>query len=228
MAMMSSLDEKIEKLINENKEVKYQLSISQSEMATLREETQSIGKKMSVFQTPPTYLPMKRSCSTLPAAVDNGDDEESADEIVLAPFNNPTTAQRRPHDVVRQLAPSFNAVPAEKTKSNMSSVSFKDLLYDLKDILDLEDVGKTPIPKDTVTENWKLTNCLQLLQIAVTQSTEAKEAKEELKQLKHGMVRGDGLRLAAKLERRALDMLFVLKGDDPTTEWRKKGKKPTG
>ncbi|KAG7365469.1 hypothetical protein IV203_038673 [Nitzschia inconspicua] len=42
------------------------------------------------------------------------------------------------------------------------------------------------------------------------------------------MVRGDGLRLAAKLERRALDMLFVLKGDDPTTEWRKKGKKPTG
>ncbi|KAG7344889.1 hypothetical protein IV203_032420 [Nitzschia inconspicua] len=62
------------------------------------------------------------------------------------------------------------------------------------------------MPKDTVTENWALTNCLELLQIAVTQSTEAKEAKEELKQLKHGMVRGA----------------------DPTTEWRKKGKKPTG
>ncbi|KAG7358662.1 hypothetical protein IV203_015251 [Nitzschia inconspicua] len=163
-------------------------------------------------------------------AMDNGDDEERADdnEIVLAPFNNPTTAQRRPNDVVRQLAPSFNAVPAEKTKSDMSSASFKDLLYDLKDILDLEDVGKTPIPKDTVTENWALTNCLELLQTAVTQSTEAKEAKEELKQLKHGMVRGYGLWLAAKLERRALDMLFVLKGDDPTTGWRKKGKKPTG
>ncbi|KAG7374399.1 hypothetical protein IV203_013494 [Nitzschia inconspicua] len=71
-----------------------------------------------------------------------------------------------------------------------------------------------------------LTNCLELLQIGVTQSTEAKEAKEELKQLKHGMVKGDGLRLAAKLERRALDMLFVLKGADPTTEWRKKGKRP--
>ncbi|KAG7360663.1 hypothetical protein IV203_035762 [Nitzschia inconspicua] len=83
------------------------------------------------------------------------------------------------------------------------------------------------IPKDTVTENWALTNCLEILQIAVTQLTEAKEAKEELKQLKHGMVRGDGLRLAAKLERRALDMLFVLKGADPTTEWMKKGKKPT-
>ncbi|KAG7374204.1 hypothetical protein IV203_013299 [Nitzschia inconspicua] len=40
------------------------------------------------------------------------------------------------------------------------------------------------------------------------------------------MVRGDGLRLVAKLERRALDMLFVLKGDDPTTEWREKVKKP--
>ncbi|KAG7369693.1 hypothetical protein IV203_027439 [Nitzschia inconspicua] len=57
---------------------------------------------------------------------------------------------------------------------------------------------------------------------------EAKEAKEELKQLKHGMVRGDGLRLAAKLERRTLDMLFVLRSDDPTSEWRKNGKKPTG
>ncbi|KAG7342902.1 hypothetical protein IV203_020847 [Nitzschia inconspicua] len=202
MAMISNLNEKIEKLINENKEVKYQLSISQSEMATLREETQSIRNKMSVFKTPPTYLPMKRSCSTLPEAVDNGDDEESADdnEIVLAPLNNPTTAQRRPHDVVRQLAPSFNAVPAEKTKSDMSSASFKDLLYDLKDILNLEDLGKTPIPKDTVTENWALTNCLELLQITVTQSTEAKEAKEELKELKHGTVRGDCLWLAAKLE----------------------------
>ncbi|KAG7370717.1 hypothetical protein IV203_019287 [Nitzschia inconspicua] len=82
------------------------------------------------------------------------------------------------------------------------------------------------ISKDTVTEDWALTNCLELLQIGVTQSTEAKEAKEELKQLKHGMVKGDGLRLAAKLERRALDMLFVLKGADPTTEWRKKGKMP--
>ncbi|KAG7371201.1 hypothetical protein IV203_019771 [Nitzschia inconspicua] len=82
------------------------------------------------------------------------------------------------------------------------------------------------ISKDTVTEDWALTNCLELLQIGVTQSTEAKEAKEELKQLKHGMVKGDGLRLAAKLERRALDMLFVLKGADPTTEWRKKGKRP--
>ncbi|KAG7344116.1 hypothetical protein IV203_035870 [Nitzschia inconspicua] len=110
----------------------------------------------------------------------------------------------------------------------MSSASFKDLLYDLKDILNLEDLGKTPIPKDTVTENWALTNCLELLQIAVTQSTEAKEAKEELKELKHGTVRGDCLRLAAKLERRALDMLFLLKGDDPTIEWTKKGKKPTG
>ncbi|KAG7345702.1 hypothetical protein IV203_033233 [Nitzschia inconspicua] len=80
------------------------------------------------------------------------------------------------------------------------------------------------IPKGTVTENWALANCLELLQIGVTQST---EAKEELKQLKHGMVKGDGLRLAAKLERRALDMLFVLKGADPTTEWRKKGKRPT-
>ncbi|KAG7336795.1 hypothetical protein IV203_032371 [Nitzschia inconspicua] len=140
---------------------------------------------------------MKRSCSTLRAAVDNGDDEDSADdnEIILAPLSNPTTVQRRPHDV---------------------------------DILNLEDVGKTPIPKDTVTKNWALTNCLELLQIAVTQLTEAKEAKEELKQLKHGMMRGEGLRLAAKLERRALDMLLVLKGDDPTTEWRKKGKKPTG
>ncbi|KAG7357251.1 hypothetical protein IV203_001939 [Nitzschia inconspicua] len=38
------------------------------------------------------------------------------------------------------------------------------------------------IPKDTVTENWALTNCLEILQIAVTQLTEAKEAKEELKQ----------------------------------------------
>ncbi|KAG7337564.1 hypothetical protein IV203_019819 [Nitzschia inconspicua] len=171
-------------------------------------------------------LPMSLTHS----AVDNGDDEDSADdnEMILAALSSPTTVQRRPHGVVRQLAPSFNAVPAEKTKSDRSSASFKDLLYDLKDILSLEDAGKTPIPKDTVTENWALTNCLELLQIAVTQSTEAKEAKGELKQLKYGMVRGDGLRLAAKLERRALDMLFVLKGDDPTTEWRKKGKKPTG
>ncbi|KAG7359789.1 hypothetical protein IV203_034887 [Nitzschia inconspicua] len=122
----------------------------------------------------------------------------------------------------------FNAVPAETTKLDMSSASFKDLLYDLKDILDLEDLGKTPITKATVTENWALTNCLELLQTAVTQSTEAKEAKEELKELKHGTVRGDCLRLAAKLERRALDMLFVLRGDDPTIEWTKKGKKPTG
>ncbi|KAG7358319.1 hypothetical protein IV203_013298 [Nitzschia inconspicua] len=154
MAMMSSLNEKIENLINENKEVKYRLSISQSEMATLREETQSIGKKMSVFKTPPTYLPMKQSCSTLPAAVDNGDDEDSADdnEMILAALSSPTTVQRRPHDVVRQLAPSFNAVPAEKTKLDRSSALFKDLLYDLKDILNLEDGGKTPIPKDMVTE----------------------------------------------------------------------------
>ncbi|KAG7348934.1 hypothetical protein IV203_011531 [Nitzschia inconspicua] len=110
----------------------------------------------------------------------------------------------------------------------MSSASFKDLLYDLKDILDLEDVGKTPIPKDTVTENWASTNCLELLQNTVTQSTAAKEAKEELKELKHGTVRGDCLWIAAKLERRALDILFVLKSDDPTIEWTKKGKKPTG
>ncbi|KAG7357170.1 hypothetical protein IV203_001858 [Nitzschia inconspicua] len=86
--------------------------------------------------------------------------------------------------------------------------------------------GRYQNPKDAVTENWALTNCLEILQIAVTQLTEAKEAKEELKQLKHGTVRGDGLRLAAKLERRALDMLFVLKGADPPTDWRK-SKKPT-
>ncbi|KAG7362659.1 hypothetical protein IV203_026019 [Nitzschia inconspicua] len=122
----------------------------------------------------------------------------------------------------------FNAVPAETTKLDMSSASFKDLLYDLKDILDLEDLGKTPITKATVTENWALTNCLELLQTAVTQSTEAKEAKEELKELNYGTVRGYCLRLAAKLERRALDMLFVLRGDDPTIEWTKKGKKQTG
>ncbi|KAG7369930.1 hypothetical protein IV203_027676 [Nitzschia inconspicua] len=157
---------------------------------------------MSVFKTPTTYLPM-----TLPAAVDNGDDEDSADDN---DFEVSLTAQRRPDDVVRQLAPSFNAVPAETTELDMSSASFKDLLNDLKDVLDLEDLGKTPIPKDTVTENWALTNCLELLQIAATQSTEAKEAKEEWKELKHGTVIGDCLQLAAKLERRALDMLFVM------------------
>ncbi|KAG7350441.1 hypothetical protein IV203_009801 [Nitzschia inconspicua] len=98
---------------------------------------------------------MKRSCSSLPAAVDNGDNEEGADdnEVIVAPLKNPTTVQRRPDHMVRQLASSFNSVAAEKTKSDMSSASFKDLLYDLKDILDLEDVGKIPIPKDKVTEN---------------------------------------------------------------------------